>query len=271
MRWYPSREQLKQSWEKYSLIVIGNIVFFALLYFVSYRPHNEENRAAELLSLAQSQETQGRLEAAFVIFEKITKDYPDTRAAETARARLPAVAKRLKSPVESEPELVPPVLDLSEMLDRSPAVYVAAYLARHYEDDPAQKAKIHEAIKHYLELAASHEGIDFRRLSSEREFQSDFFQREFFAVRPRCVMHGDWLYDDFYVENTNFFPWTNANIKLTVSQGDDQEDHEQRVERVAPGERVDMLELWVSSGGGVVRCEGTVTAEEGTTEWSEEI
>lgn len=271
MRWYPSKEQLKQSWEKYGLIVIGNIVFFTLLYFISYRPHNEESRAAEFLSLAQAQETQGRNEAALAIYEKIVRDYGETRAATTAENRLPAVRKRLKSPVRPEPEAVPPVLDLSEMLSRSPAVYIAAYLARHYEDDPAQKAKIHEAINHYLSVATTHEGIDHRRLSAEREFQSDFFKREFFAVRPRCAMEGDWLYDDFYVRNTNFFAWTNANIKLTASQGDDEEQAEVRVSRVEPGEKVDLLELWVSSGGGVVTCGGVVTAEEGTTEWSEEL
>lgn len=271
MRWYPSKEQLKQSWEKYSLIVIGNIVFFALLYFISYRPHNEENRAAEFLSLAQAQETQGRNEAALVLYEKVVKEYSETRAADTARGRLPSVRKHLKSPVRAEPETVEPVLDLSEMLARSPAVYVAAYLARHYDDDAAQKAKIHEAIKHYLSVAATHEGIDFRRLSAEKEFQSDFFQREFFGVRPRCVMEGDWLYDDFYVENTNFFPWHNVNIKLGASQGDDDAEEEIRLPRVEPGEKVDMLELWVSSNGGVVKCGGTVTAEEGTAEWSEEL
>jgi hypothetical protein len=271
MRWYPSKEQLKSSWEKYSLIVIGNIVFFALLYFISYRPHNEENRAAEFLSLAQAQETQGRNQAAMVIYQKVIKDYGDTRAAETAKSRLPSVKKNLKSPLRAEPTTVEPVLDLDEMLSRSPAVYVATYLAEHYDDDPGNKAKILGAIQQYLSLAASHDGVDFRKLAAEREFQSAFFQREFFAVRPRCVMESDWLYDDFFVTNTNFFPWTNANLKLTVSQGDEQEEQEIRLPRIEPGEKVEMLELWVSSGEGVVTCQGRVTAAEGTTDWSEEI
>ncbi len=56
MRMYPSKAMIVQSWKKYGLIVVGNIVFFALLYFISYRPNNDENRAAEFLSMAQEQE-----------------------------------------------------------------------------------------------------------------------------------------------------------------------------------------------------------------------
>src|SRR5690606_9682238 len=38
-------------WQKYGLIVVGNIVFFALLYFVQYRPNSIDNRATELLTM----------------------------------------------------------------------------------------------------------------------------------------------------------------------------------------------------------------------------
>ena len=55
---------LRDAWHKYGLIVIGNVVFFALLYFVQYRPNSRESRAAELLTLAQHEETDQRLEAA---------------------------------------------------------------------------------------------------------------------------------------------------------------------------------------------------------------
>ena len=57
------RQLLRDAWHKYGLIVIGNVVFFALLYFVQYRPNSRDNRAAELLSLAQHEETEHRLEA----------------------------------------------------------------------------------------------------------------------------------------------------------------------------------------------------------------
>ena len=77
------RFRLSAIWSKYGLIVVGNIVFFILLYFFSYRPHNEENRASEFLSIAQSAETGGRKETALDLYERILSDYGETRAAET--------------------------------------------------------------------------------------------------------------------------------------------------------------------------------------------
>lgn len=271
MRMYPSRAMIVQSWEKYGLIVVGNIVFFALLYFISYRPNNDENRAAEFLSMAQEQEAIGRAEAAMVLFDKVIATYPDTRAAGTAKGRLSGVKKLLASPPRVEPEMVQPRLDLQTMLDRRPTVYLATFLAKHYNDDPTQTSKIHEAIENYLWVAANHEGIDFRRLQKEKEFSSDFFQREFFSIRPRCTMTPDWLYDDFLVKNSNFFAWHNVNIKLVVSQGGSEESHEIRVPFLGPGESVDMLEFWVSSGEGVITCKGELTAQEGATTWSQQI
>jgi hypothetical protein len=271
MRWYPSKDQFRQSWEKYGLIVIGNIVFFALLYFISYRPHNTENRAAELLSVAQAAETEGRHETAMVLYEKLEADYGGTRAGATATGRLPAVRKLAIAPARPEPELVPPRIDLSSMLDRSPAVYVAAYLAAHYRDDPSLTPRIHEAILRYLRIAFHAEGIELARLAREPEFQDGFFQAEFFSVKPKCKMASDWIYDDFAVENANFFPWTNVNVRLTVSQGDEKQTAEQRVDRLEPGQTVDLLEFRVQKTGGVVRCEMEVTAAEGAASTAEQI
>ena len=271
MRWYPSKQQLRQSWEKYGLIVVGNIVFFLLLYFISYRPHNTENRASEFLSVAQAAETAGREEGALVVYEKILADYGGTRAAETAAARLPRVRDRLAAPKSEKPELVPPRIDLSEMLERRPAVYVATYLAEHYHEDGADRARIRAAIERYLAIAAREDGVDYRSLSREPEFQSEFFQRELFTARPRCRMTADWLYDDFAVENTNFFAWHNANLEITVRQGDDERTAQRRFEVIAPGQRVEMAELWVSDTGGVVTCRGSLTAEEGSVTWSQEL
>ena len=271
MRMYPSKAMIVLSWEKYGLIVVGNIVFFALLYFISYRPNNDENRAAEFLSMAQEQEAIGRNEAAMVIYDKVILTYPETRAAGTAKGRLPKVKKQLASTPKVEPEMVQPRLDLQTMLDRRPTVYLATFLAKHYNDDPTQTPKIHEAIEKYLWVASNQEGIDFRRLQKEKEFSTDFFQREFFTIRPRCVMTPDWLYADFLVKNTNFFAWHNVNIKLVVSQGGSEESHEVRVPFLGPGESVDMLEFWVSSGEGVITCKGELTAQEGATSWSQQI
>jgi len=271
MRLYPSKEQVKQSWEKYGLIVIGNIVFFTLLYFISYRPHNTENRAAEFLSLAQSAETEGRHEAALVIYRKLVADYGGTRAGLTAAERLPATELAAVAPPPPEPELLPPRIDLSSMLDRTPAVYVAAYLAAHYRDNPSLSARIIETIGHYLAIAAHKEGIDPERLAREPEFQDELFQREFFTVRPGCVMTPDWIFDDFAVKNANFFSWTNVNVRLTVRQGGNEKTAERRVSRLEPGEALDVLEFRVRRKGGLVRCEMEVTAAEGTTSRAEEL
>jgi hypothetical protein len=271
MRWYPSRDQVRQSWEKYGLIVIGNIVFFALLYFISYRPHNTENRAAEFLSLAQSAEIEGRHELALVLYEKVAADYAGTRAGATATGRLPAVRKLAIAPARPEPELVPPRIDLASMLDRGPAVYVAAYLAAHYRDDPSLTARLHEALERYLAIAARAEGLEPARLAREPEFQSDFFQREFFSVKPKCELAPDWIYDDFAVANANFFPWTNVNLRLTVRQGDRAQTAEQRVPRLEPGQSLGLLEFRVKKAEGVVRCEMEVTAAEGKASRAEEL
>jgi hypothetical protein len=271
MRWYPSKDQVKQSWEKYGLIVIGNIVFFTLLYFISYRPHNTENRAAEFLSVAQSAEAEGRHEAALVVYRKLVADYGKTRAGLTAAERLPLVQKLAIAPARPEPELVPPRIDLSSMLDRGPAVYVAAYLAAHYRDDPSLRPRVHEAIWRYLAIAFRAEGIEPARLAREPEFQGEFFQAEFFSVKPKCLMTPDWIYDDFAVQNANFYPWTNANARLVVRQGDQTQSAERRIDRLEPGASLDLLEFRVKKNGGKVRCDIEITSAEGKASRAEEL
>ena len=71
--------------------MIGNVVFFALLYFIQYRPNSRENRAGELLTLAQREEAEHRLEAADSLYAMILADYPDERPAAIAEEE--AIAK----------------------------------------------------------------------------------------------------------------------------------------------------------------------------------
>jgi hypothetical protein len=65
---------IRGMWNKYGLIVVGNVVFFALLYFVQYRPNSRDSRATELLTLAQREESEQRLEAAESVYSKILAD-----------------------------------------------------------------------------------------------------------------------------------------------------------------------------------------------------
>jgi hypothetical protein len=104
-----------------------------------------------------------------------------------------------------------------------------------------------------------------------KEFQSAYFQQEIFAVKPKCVINPDWIYDDFSIENTNFFGWHNAHIKLTVSQGDNTEEKTLRIPSVAPGESVDMLEFRVKGDGEPVLCKGEFISDEGRVSWSEKL
>lgn len=272
MRWVPTREMIAQSWQKYGLIVVGNIVFFVLLYFISYRPNNDEHRAAELLAMAQEQETQGRAEAASVLYGKVLERYPETDAARMAKTRLPAVRKWVASrAVPGKTQTVTPQLDLSEMLDRKPSLYVATYLAAHYGDDPALKPKLRPVILAYLESAMRVDGLALADLRREKELRSPDLEAELFAVRPACAMRPDFVYDDFSVRNDNFFPWHAANVKLEVKQGKELLSGEIRIEELAPGASIDVLEFRVQGSGGVVSCAAEVTAAEGRGAWNGKI
>ena len=67
----PPHGRLRRAWDKYGLIVVGNIIFFVLLYWFSYRPHNAESRAGEILSIGQMHESDGQLEAALAVYGRI--------------------------------------------------------------------------------------------------------------------------------------------------------------------------------------------------------
>jgi hypothetical protein len=267
------RVRLSAIWSKYGLIVVGNIVFFVLLYFFSYRPHNEENRASEFLSMAQSAETGERKETAVDLYERILSDYAETRAAETARKRLPM----LKESLSRKEGVVPPPpprceeIDIEEMLRKGPAVYIATYVAKHYSKFPHDRAKLSEIILKYLKMALEWQKVPLKQLKAESEFQSDFFKKRFFELQPRCRMTSDWVYDDFAVENVNFYPWRGATIALQVTQGKEKAVKTTRVSEVRSGDAVEMLEFRVRETGGPVTCRIEVKADEGRVVYSEEI
>src|SRR6476660_3957342 len=96
---------LGELWQKYGLIVVGNVVFFALLYFIQYRPNSRDNRATELLTLAQREENEGRLEASETLYGRIVSEYEDTSAINVARERLPKVRALAKKKRETQAPL----------------------------------------------------------------------------------------------------------------------------------------------------------------------
>ncbi|MCP4603428.1 MAG: hypothetical protein GY847_23405 [Proteobacteria bacterium] len=265
-----SKTTIRRVWSKYSLIVVGNIVFFVLLYFFSYRPHSDENRAGEFLSMAQSAETNGRHEAAIELYRKVIGDYSKTRAAGTAKKQLARLKKKFQKTKPEAPQSVKCAeIDIEEMLRKKPSVYIATYLADHVSRFPADKAKLKDVIKKYLAMAVNQEGTSLAELAKESEFQSPEFKREFFDIRPKCTMETDWIYDNFSVKNSNFYPWHNVNIELSVSQGAEKKKESLRIEQVKPGESVELLEFRVQGGGGAVTCQIDVQTQEGNTTWKE--
>ena len=266
MKMAPAGTHLKRSWDKYGLIVVGNIVFFTLLYFISYRPHNEENRASEFLSLAQQEDADDHYQSAMVLYRKVADDYADTRSGQTARTRLAYLKKNPPAPPPKlKPEKIQPVLDIDKMLDVRPAVYVAKFLAEHYDDKPGLKPRLKQAIGDYLKMAINYEGIALEKLRTEKEFQREEFQKDFFTIRTGCEMKADWIYDDFYIVNNGIFPWTNARLQMTIAQGDKKQTAEIRIPRLAPGRKFEVTSFNVDKEGGDVICRGKLRTREGAT------
>ncbi len=259
------KTRLRQIWNKYALIVVGNIVFFLLLYFISYRPQNADNRASEFLNMAQTAQSKGFNEAAMVLYRKVIEDYPQTRANDLAVDLLASLKNNLKETPVAEPvcDTSCDEIDIEEMLRKGPPLYLATYLANHYNAVPADRAKLRELIFRYLGVALNTEGISLAALRTETEFQNEIFAAEFFQIRPICIFESDWLYDNFSVTNGNFYSWHNANLVMTVSQGDQTVSKTLRVEKLEPDETVDLLEFRVKKGGGVVSCQVEVTSQQG--------
>lgn len=269
-----SKIKVSDLWNKYGLIVVGNIVFFVLLYLFSYRPHNSENRASEFLSLAQLAETKDRQQTAMDLYEKIANDYEGTRAFDTAMGRLPILRKQLasKPPCPAAPDMVEcEAINLEEMLRKGPAVYIATHLARHYDRFPSDRSKLREIIWKYLKMAHEWGKISVAELKQESEFQTKVLKDAFFALKPKCVLESDFWYDNFYIENKNFFSWEGANLSATVTQGEASESVQLRLEQLKSGEKTELLEFRVRGDGGPVQCRVVLKTGYGDVTLSEEL
>jgi hypothetical protein len=261
-------------WNKYGLIVVGNIVFFILLYFFSYRPHNTENRSMDLLSTAQSAETKGRNQTAHDLYEKILEDYAGTRASETAKERLSSLKKTLSKKGAAPPPDCPARcedLNLEEMLRKEPTLYVATHMAKHYDRYPSDRGKIKEIILKNLKASYEWAKIPLKKLMAESEFQSPELKRAFFDIQPKCIVTPDWIYDDFAVQNDNFFSWTQAVIEMTVSQGNEKAQKTLRASNVQSGERLDTLEFRIKKDAGPVTCRVTVKSDQGKISTAQDL
>ena len=268
-------EVLRQAWHKYGLIVVGNVVFFALLYFIQYRPNSGESRAMELLSFAQREETENRLQAAESLYAKILSGYIDTPAAVTARERLPKVQALAKQEREVQPPLpaaCSPGVELSEVLEVQPSRYVAELIAGHYPAlQPGLRDRYFRVLDGYMWIAFNRDHVPLDSLRKSPFFRAGELQQRYFALKASARLLPDWMYDDFRVKNVGFFGLHNAVIDLTVTQGSDRKQKSLRVRELAPEAEVELFQFNVAKHGGEVRVHGTIVADEGKLDWQQRL
>jgi hypothetical protein len=271
----PRLEVLRRAWHKYGLIVVGNVVFFALLYFIQYRPNSGENRAMELLSFAQREETESRLQAAESLYSKILSGYVGTPAAAIARERLPKVQALAKQQREVQPPLpaaCSPGVELSEVLEVQPSRYLAELIAGHY---PALNASLRDryfrVLDGYMWVAFNRDHVPLDTLRKSPFFRAGELQQRYFALKASARLLPDWVYDDFRVKNAGFFGLHNAVIDLTVSQGSDRKQKSLRVREFLPEAEIELLQFNVAKNGGEVHVHGTIAADEGKLDWQQRL
>jgi hypothetical protein len=262
-------------WQKYGLIVVGNVVFFALLYFVQYRPNSRENRATELLTMAQREEAEQHLEAAEALYAKVVADYDDAEAFGVARERLPkvqALAKKKREAQPPLPESCAPHIDIKEVLEIKPSVYLAELVAGHYpEVQAAERERYFNVLDGYIWLALNRDKTPLKKLKASPVFRASELQQRYFALKAQARFTSDWVYDDFVVKNTGFFPLHNVVIELSVSQAGSSTQDSVRVAELAAGEEVYVLELNVGKNDGEIELHGVISADEGRAEWSQRL
>lgn len=258
---------LRDLWQKYGLIIVGNLVFFALLYFVQYRPNSRDARATELLTMAQREEAEQRLEAAETLYAKVITDYEGSNAHALASERLPKVKALAKKKRETQPPLpaaCAPTIDVKDLLEQKPSFYLAELVAGHYpEVQPAERERYFRALDDYVWLALNRDHVPVAKLRNNPVFRAGELQRRYFTLSASTRFVSDWMYDDFKLKNTGYFALHNAVIDVTVKQGGDSEHESLRVRELLPGAETEVLEFDVSKNGGAVEVSGTITADEG--------
>jgi hypothetical protein len=262
-------------WQKYGLIVVGNVVFFALLYFVQYRPNSRENRATELLSMAQREESEQHLEAAETLYAKIVADYGDADAFAVARERLPkvqALAKKKRDAQPPLPESCAPQINIKELLEIKPSLYLAELVAGHYpEVQAAERERYFRVLDDYVWLSLNRDKLAPSKLKQSPVFRATELTQRYFALKAQARVREDWIYDDFLVKNAGFFPLHNVVIELSVTQAGSTEQDSVRVAELAAGDEVYVLELNVGKSEGEVELVGRISADEGKTEWRQRL
>jgi hypothetical protein len=269
------RHLLRDAWHKYGLIVIGNVVFFALLYFVQYRPNSRESRAAELLTLAQHEETEHRLEAAESLYGMLVSEYADDRPALVAKERLPKVRALLRQRHEQQPPLpaaCSPALDVQILLEQKPSFYLAELVAGQYPSIPeAQRDRYFDVLDGYVWLALNRDHVPLPKFQNSPTFRAGELRQRYLTPKATAHFVSDWFYDNFKVRNHSFFALHNVVIDLSLNQAGNNEKASIRVQELSPEAEVDVLEFHVKKHAGTVYVQGTLVADEGKLDWQQRL
>lgn len=269
------RKLLQRLWQQYGLIVVGNVVFFALLYFVQYRPNSGENRAMELLTLAQREEADGRLQAAESLYAKIVSGYEDSGAAVTAKERLPkvqALAKRQREVQPPLPAACAPSIQLAEVLEVRPSLYLAELIAGNFPSvQTVERDRYFRVLDGYVWIALNRDGVPLETLRKSAYFRAAELHDRYFPLKVAVQWASDWIYDDFKLKNMGFFTLHNAVIDVTVSQGNKSEHVSLRQRSFAPEAVLDLLEFNVGKHAGPVQVRGTIVSDEGKLDWQQRL
>ena len=261
------RRLWQRLWQQYGLIVVGNVVFFALLYFIQYRPNSGQNRAMELLTLAQREESDGRLQAAESLYSTIVSGYEDTPAATTAKERLPKVQALAKKQREVQPPLpaaCAPSIQLAEVLEVKPSLYLAELIAGNYASvQSVERDRYFRVLDGYVWLAFNRDGVPLETLKNSAYFRAGELQQRYFPLKVGARYVADWIYDDFKLKNRGFYALHNVVIDVTLSQAKKSEHTSIRVGEFTPDAEIDLLEFNVAKHGGTVLLRGTIVADEG--------
>jgi hypothetical protein len=263
------------AWHKYGLIVVGNVVFFALLYFVQYRPNSRENRAAELLTLAQREEADHRLEAAESLYGTILADYADERPATVAKERLPkvrALAQQQRGVQPPLPAACAPTVDVQVMLEERPSFYLAELVAGQYPSIPeAQRDRYFSVLDGYVWLALNRDQVALGKFQNSPTFRATELRERYLTPKATASYTPDTVYDDFKVRNRSFFTLHSVVIELAVSQEGRTTKASIRTPELPPEGEIDVLEFNVRKHGGEVSVQGSLVSDEGKVEWQQRV
>jgi hypothetical protein len=262
-------------WGKYGLIVVGNVVFFALLYFMQYRPNSRDNRATEWLTLAQREEADHRLQAAETLYHKVVDDYGDTSASQIAAERLPRVLALAKKQRETQPPLpaaCTPAIDVKELLSLTPSFYVTELLAGHFPAvEASERERYFSVLDGYVRLALDRDRVALDKLKRSSTFKAGELRQRYFTLKPRVRFVPDTYFDDFMLKNTGFFALHNVVIELSAKQGEKVDSDSVRVAELPVDGEVEVLEFHVRKDGGAVEVEGKITADEGSATFKQRL